>query len=221
MHGVFDIIGPVMIGPSSSHTAGAVRLGLIARKILGEDPVDVRIKLHGSFAHTYRGHGTDKALIAGIMGFSTDDERIRYALKIARQSNICYEFQTVDLGPSIHPNTAVITLTGINGRQTKLIGSSIGGGNIMITNIDGYEVELTGQYATLITVHHDRPGVITKVTSILAKHKINVAFMRVSRKRRGEEALMILEVDEVISDTVVDETQTVDDVNHSFAIPPI
>lgn len=220
MHGVFDIIGPVMIGPSSSHTAGAVRLGLIAGKILGQRPVKVQIGLHGSFAHTYRGHGTDKALVAGIMGFGTDDARIRNALQIAGEKELTYEFTKVNLGEA-HPNTASIALMGNAGRCVKVIGSSIGGGNIIITNIDGYEVELTGRYSTLITVHCDQPGVITQVTSVLAKYRINVAFMRVSRKRRGEEALMILEVDDIISDDVIEETKEVYGVVHSFAIPPI
>ena len=220
MHGVFDIIGPVMIGPSSSHTAGAVRLGLIARKILGQEPVTVNIDLHGSFAQTYRGHGTDKALIAGILAFKPDDDRIREALKIADQKGISYRFNKVNLG-EVHPNTAAIMLTGSGGRCIKIIGASVGGGNIMITNIDGYDVELTGRYSTLITVHKDQPGIITNVTCVLSKYSMNVAFMRVSRKRRGEEALMILEVDDVISDVVVEETRAVYGVEHAFAIPPI
>lgn len=220
MRGVFDIIGPIMIGPSSSHTAGAVRIGLMARKILGEEPVQATIELHGSFAQTYKGHGTDKAIIAGIMGFATDDERIKDALSIAVSIGLKYQINTTDLGDA-HPNTAVIYLIGEAGRMTKLVGASIGGGNIRITNIDEYDVELTGQYHTLISIHHDRPGIITKVTSILAKYKINVAFMRVSRKSRGAEALMIIEVDEPISDDVLEETKQVRGVTNSFRIPPI
>lgn len=220
MRGVFDIIGPIMIGPSSSHTAGAVRIGLMARKILGEEPVQATIELHGSFAQTYKGHGTDKAIIAGIMGFATDDERIKDALSIADSKGLKYQINTIDLGDA-HPNTAVIYLIGEAGRMSKLVGASIGGGNIRITNIDEYDVELTGQYHTLISIHHDRPGVITKVTSILAKYKINVAFMRVSRKSRGAEALMIIEVDEAISDDVLEETKQVRGVTNSFRIPPI
>lgn len=220
MHSVFDIIGPVMIGPSSSHTAGAVRLGLIARTILGEEPLRADIALHGSFAKTYRGHGTDKALLAGILGWRTDDERIRDALQIAAQKGIVYTFSKVDLG-DVHPNTVSISLSGTSGRISRIVGASVGGGNIMVTNIDGYEVEMTGRYSTLITVHCDQPGVITNVTSVLAKYSINVAFMRVSRKRRGDEALMILEVDDVISDDIVEKTKQVYGVKHSFAISPI
>ncbi|MBP2632907.1 MAG: sdhB [Firmicutes bacterium] len=220
MRGVFDIIGPIMIGPSSSHTAGAVRIGLMARKILGEEPVQATIELYGSFAQTYKGHGTDKAIIAGIMGFATDDERIKDALSIAVSKGLEYQINTTDLGDA-HPNTAVIYLIGEAGRMTKVVGASIGGGNIRITNIDEYDVELTGQYHTLISIHNDRPGVITKVTSVLAKYKINVAFMRVSRKSRGAEALMIIEVDEPIPDDVLEETKQVHGVTNSFRIPPI
>ena len=213
MRGVFDIVGPVMIGPSSSHTAGAVRLGLIAGKILGERAVRAEINLHGSFAQTYRGHGTDKALIAGIMG-------IRDALQLAAHQGLDYSFQPVHI-ENAHPNTAVIYLIGITGRVARVRGASIGGGNIMITNIDGYDVELTGQYPALITIHRDRPGVITQVTSILSKYEINVAFMRVSRQSRGEAAMMILETDDVLADDVLEECRQVYEVENAFSIPAI
>ena len=220
MHGVFDIVGPVMIGPSSSHTAGAVRLGLMARKILGEEAVRAEINLHGSFARTYRGHGTDKALIAGILGFAPEDERIREALQIARGHGLEFSFQTVNLEEA-HPNTAVIYLVGRSGRTARVRGASVGGGNIMISNIDGYQVELTGQYPALITIHHDCPGVITRVTQILAHAAVNIAFMRVSRQNRGETAMMIMELDEEPVATVIEECQQADNVEYAFAIPAI
>lgn len=220
MHGVFDIVGPVMIGPSSSHTAGAVRLGLMARKILGEVPVRAEINLHGSFARTYRGHGTDKALIAGIQGFCPDDERIRDALNIARDNGLAFSFQTVNLEEA-HPNTAVIYLTGLSGRSVRVLGASVGGGNIVISNIDGYQVELTGQYPALITIHRDCPGVITKVTQILAHASVNIAFMRVSRQNRGETAMMIMELDEQPAAEVIAECQQAEAVEYAFAIPAI
>jgi L-serine dehydratase len=220
MHGVFDIVGPVMIGPSSSHTAGAVRLGLMARKILGEEAVRAEINLHGSFARTYRGHGTDKALIAGILGFAPEDERIREALQIARDHGLEFSFQTVNLEEA-HPNTAVIYLVGRSGRTARVRGASVGGGNIMISNIDGYNVELTGQYPALITIHHDCPGVITRVTQILAHAAVNIAFMRVSRQNRGETAMMIMELDEEPAATVIEECQQADNVEYAFAIPAI
>ena len=220
MHGVFDIVGPVMIGPSSSHTAGAVRLGLMARKILGEEAVRAEINLHGSFARTYRGHGTDKALIAGILGFAPEDERIREALQIARDHGLEFSFQTVNLEEA-HPNTAVIYLVGRSGRTARVRGASVGGGNIMISNIDGYQVELTGQYPALITIHHDCPGVITRVTQILAHAAVNIAFMRVSRQNRGETAMMIMELDEEPAATVIEECRQADNVEYAFAIPAI
>lgn len=220
MHGVFDIIGPIMIGPSSSHTAGAVRIGLMARKILGEEPMEAEICFHGSFAQTYRGHGTDKAIIAGILGFEADDERIKKSLDIADKQGFSYTINTIDLG-SAHPNTAVVYLTGASGRSTKIVGSSVGGGNIMISNIDGYDVELAGKYHTLICVHRDKPGVITKVTSVLAEYGINVAFMRVSRKMRGQEALMIIEVDDELLAEAVQKAADVAGVEHCFAILPV
>ena len=220
MRGVFDIVGPVMIGPSSSHTAGAVRLGLIAGKILGERAVKAEINLHGSFAQTYRGHGTDKALIAGILGFAPDDERIRDALELASRQGLDYSFHPVHI-ENAHPNTAVMYLIGVTGRVARVRGASIGGGNIMITNIDGYDVELTGHYPALITIHRDRPGVITQVTSILSKYEINVAFMRVSRQSRGEAAMMILETDDVLAEDVLEECRQVYEVENAFSIPAI
>ena len=220
MHGVFDIVGPIMIGPSSSHTAGAVRLGLMARKILGEKVLKAGIQLHGSFAQTYRGHGTDKALIAGILGFAPDDERIVSALNIAKNQGVAYSFQTIKLEDA-HPNTAIIHLTGETGRVAKVCGASGGGGNIMITNINGYAVELTGEYPALITIHHDKPGVITQVTQILARYAMNIAFMRVSRQNRGESAMMIMELDDEPADEVIDDCANVYDVEKAFAIPAI
>lgn len=220
MHHVFDIVGPVMIGPSSSHTAGAVRLGLMARAVLGEVPVRADIDLAGSFAQTYRGHGTDKALVAGILGFRQDDERIRDSLAIAKKQGLDIRLHPVDL-KGAHPNTAVIRMIGVTGRVVHLRGASVGGGNILISNIDGYEVELTGAYPALIVVHHDRPGVIARVSEILSRYEVNIAFMLVSRQNRGETAMMIMELDDMPADEVVEECGEVHDVEHAFSIPSI
>lgn len=198
MKSVFDIIGPIMIGPSSSHTAGAARIGKLARAILGEIPTQATVKFHGSFAQTYLGHGTDKAIVAGLLGFSADDERIPEALTLAAQAGLAIEFVKADLG-DVHPNTACIEMVGQSGRKAQVMGSSIGGGSVLITKINGYDVELTGEYATLITIHEDKPGIVALVTHILAQEAVNVAFMRVSRQERGAEALLILEADEPIS----------------------
>lgn len=202
MRSAFDIIGPIMIGPSSSHTAGAVRLGLIAGAILGEEVKSINIKLHGSFAETYKGHGTDRALIAGIMGFKPDDERIRNSLQIATEKGLVFNFEKVVLDDA-HPNTAIIELTGISGRTVIVQGASIGGGNICISMIDKYEVQLSGKYPSIIIVHQDMPGVINGVTAALARYNINIAYMRVSRSQKGAEALMNIEVDDSISDEAV------------------
>lgn len=220
MRGVFDIVGPVMIGPSSSHTAGAVRLGLMARAILGEEPVRAGIQLTGSFARTYRGHGTDKALTAGILGFMPDDVRIREALSLATSMGLELAFQKVDI-PDAPPNTAVIHLTGAEGRTVKVQGASIGGGNIRITGIDRFAVDLTGELPALITIHRDQPGVMMRVTSILAAEGLNIAFMRLSRQRRGEMAMMILELDELPSAAAVTVCRDLDVVEQAFAVPSI
>lgn len=220
MRGVFDIVGPVMIGPSSSHTAGAVRLGLMARAILGEEPVRAGIQLTGSFARTYRGHGTDKALTAGILGFMPDDVRIREALSLAASMGLELAFQKVDI-PDAPPNTAVIHLTGAEGRTVKVQGASVGGGNIRITGIDRFAVNLTGELPALITIHRDQPGVMMRVTSILAAEGLNIAFMRLSRQRRGEMAMMILELDELPSRAAVTACRDLDVVEQAFAVPSI
>ena len=220
MRGMFDIVGPVMIGPSSSHTAGAVRLGLMAGKILGEQPVKAEIKLHGSFAQTYRGHGTDRALIAGILGFQPDDERIRNSMDIARERGMDFSFSKVEIFEA-HPNTAIIELIGVSGRRTVVTGASIGGGNINILNIDGFEVNLSGQYPAMLVIHRDVPGVINKVTWALSRFEINIAFIRLSRKSRGEEALMLLETDENVPEEVVEECKQVHNVSDVFTVPSI
>ena len=220
MHGVFDIVGPIMIGPSSSHTAGAARLGKMARIILGEEPVEARIELHGSFAHTYKGHGTDKALVAGLLGFATDDERLRQALIIAGEKGLRVSFAAVDLG-SVHPNTVAMNLTSQSGRSTRVVGASVGGGNILITEIDGYAVELTGSYHTMIAVQQDKPGIISLITHALAQEGVNIAYMRVSRQERGALALMIIEADDPISPEALHLVQGISAVKVALLVPPI
>lgn len=191
---VFDIIGPVMIGPSSSHTAGAVRLGRVAWKILGQKAVKADIVLSGSFAQTYKGHGTDKAIVAGIMGMHSDDERIRNSLNLAKESGLDFHFSTQDI-PDSHPNTAKITLTGDEGAECFIQGSSIGGGNILVTEINGLEVSFTGQYNTMLILHHDKPGTIAAVTNFMAYSGLNIGNFRLSRPKKGGEAVMTIEVD--------------------------
>lgn len=194
---IFDIVGPIMIGPSSSHTAGATKIGRATRALLEQEPVSVSVKFHGSFAKTYKGHGTDKAIIAGLMGMLPDDERIRDSLQLAQKSGIDYNFEEVVLDEA-HPNTVVITATATDGTTVTVQGASVGGGNIMINKIDGLDVEFTGNYNTLIIYHTDAPGAIAAVSHLLAHGKINIASMKVYRSYRGGDAIMIIEMDQVI-----------------------
>ena len=200
---VFDIIGPVMIGPSSSHTAGAVRLGRIAAKVLGSRPVRADILLSGSFARTYRGHGTDKALIAGILGLQSDDERVRVSLDLAGESGLSFSFTEGDI-PDAHPNTARIVLTGEDGAKIEMQGASIGGGNILVTEINGLEVAVSGLYNTLLVLHHDKPGAIAAVTNFMAYSDINIGNFRLSRPQKGGVAIMTIEVDGSVSQQLID-----------------
>lgn len=220
MPGIFDIVGPVMIGPSSSHTAGAARLGRMARLILGEQPVEAQIQLHGSFAQTYRGHGTDKALAAGLLGYREDDVRLKDSLDIAGRGNLAITFATLELRGA-HPNTVVFRLIGVSGKKAKIVGASVGGGNIIITEINGFPVELSGEYYTLISIHQDKPGVVAMITSILARHDVNIAFMRVSRREKGSQALAIIEVDQPIPEECLDAVRITPAVDTALLIPPL
>lgn len=195
MVSLLDIIGPVMVGPSSSHTAGACRLGLIARSLVAGTPQSATLELHGSFARTGEGHGTDKALVAGLLGFRPDDERIRTALEIAENEGLDYKFEKTSLGESAHPNTVRIAVQNGPNRAT-LTGSSLGAGRIMVKEIDGFPVEVTGGYHTIVLVAEDRKGSIARIAAILADHEINIATLRLTRKERGGDAFMVIECDD-------------------------
>jgi len=201
---IFDVIGPVMIGPSSSHTAGAVRLGKLALAILGEPVKEAVIGLHGSFAQTYKGHGTDLALAAGIQGWATDDARIPKSFDAVGQAGIILSFKIINLGDLAHPNSVKFWLTGVNGHTCQVVGTSIGGGRVSVTNIDDFPVEFSGEFPAIITMHNDRPGAIALVTSILSTHGVNVAQMRVFRKQKGGLAVMIVETDQPVDDAEVE-----------------
>ena len=190
---VFDIIGPVMIGPSSSHTAGAARIGRIAYMLLGQPAKRAEILLHGSFAKTYKGHGTDKALIAGIMGMKPDDARLRSSFELAEQAGLSFEITTGHL-EAAPPNTAQITLSGEDS-QVSVQGASVGGGNILINRINGMAVEISGQFTTLIVLHRDAPGTIAHVTELLGSNGINIANFRLAREQKGGTAVMTIEID--------------------------
>jgi len=217
---IFDVVGPVMIGPSSSHTAGAVRLGLLARAILGSEPVRARILLHGSFASTGRGHGTDLALVAGLMGMHIDDPGIRDALEAAVGRGIEVLFQDTDLGDS-HPNTARFELEDASGRVLSVTGSSLGGAEVVVTRIDDFDVEITGELPTLVVSHTDRPGVIAGVTAALAEGGCNIATMSDSRERRGKRALMLVQTDAPVPADVMGRVAGVHDVAEIRSVPAV
>ena len=194
---IFEILGPVMIGPSSSHTAGAAKIGAMARTLLGAPPVKAAIHLYGSFAETGAGHGTDRALLAGLLGMKPDDLRIPNAYEEANRAGMAYSFRTVELRDA-HPNTALLELTGKSGKKLTLQASSIGGGAIVVNKIDGIDVNFTGDFNTLIVRNQDESGSVAAITSILSQVHINVANMSVNRHRRGGDALMVIETDQHI-----------------------
>jgi L-serine dehydratase len=198
MVSLLDIIGPVMVGPSSSHTAGACRLGLIARCLVGGTPQRARVELHGSFARTGEGHGTDKAIVGGLMGFRPDDERIRTALEIAEREGLHYAFEKTKLGEEdqVHPNSVRITVER-GDRKSVMLGSSLGAGRILVAEIDGFPVEVTGSYHTIVLVAEDVRGSIAKIATILAERGLNIATLRLTRKERGGDAFMVIELDEL------------------------
>lgn len=200
-YSVFDIIGPRMIGPSSSHTAGACKMANVARRIAGSPPRSVIFTLYGSFAKTGAGHGTDRALIAGILGMQPDDEKLVNAYQKAEEAGVAISIikseQTME-----HANMARIRMTDESGQATEVLGASIGGGNILILEINGLEVELSGDYPTLVVRYRDAPGVVAVVTHVLAQHHVNIAYMRVFRHGRGAEAYMTIETDQRVSQAV-------------------
>jgi L-serine dehydratase len=204
MVSLFDILGPVMVGPSSSHTAGACRLGLMARAIFGDTPKRARIALHGSFAATGEGHGTHRALVGGLIGIAPDDLRLKRAYDEAKADGLEWDFEEVDLGEDAHPNTAVLELT--RGDERVVVrGSSVGGGRIEVTEIDGFPISLSGAYHTLVVLARDEPGTIMTISGLLAAETINLATMRVDRTGRQKDALMTLEADAPIPERVLEE----------------
>ncbi len=219
-YGVFDILGPVMIGPSSSHTAGAAKLGRIAQKIAGDNIKKVTFYLHGSFAKTYKGHGTDKALLAGVLKMEPQDEHLKNSFDIAAREGLEYEFIETDLG-DVHPNTVKFKFDLYNGKVMTVTGSSIGGGSILITEVDGESVELTGEYPAIITKHKDKPGIITAVSSVLSNLGVNIAFMKVFRKRRGQTASMVVETDGIIPKDAINYISKIEGIEDVKVINPI
>ena len=215
--GIFDVLGPIMIGPSSSHTAGAARLGKIARTIVNKPIKDVTFLLHGSFKETYKGHGTDRALVAGILGMMPDDERLRDALLIAEKEGLEVHFLPADLG-QVHPNTVKFLITDCDDKNWEVLGSSFGGGLVEIYEINGNKVKITGEYPTIITCHDDIPGTVSKVSTLFYDNDINIAHMTLVRSQKGKDATMTFEVDNNVSEELIAAIKAVEGVNRVILI---
>ena len=194
---LLDIIGPVMVGPSSSHTAGAVKIGRVSRKLLAEEVKEAKIYFHGSFLATGKGHGTDKALIAGLLGMQVDDPAIPDSFRIAGEIGMDFSLEGIDLG-DVHPYSVKMNLTGVSGRTLEVVAASIGGGRIQICELDGITANFSGDYPTLIVHNIDQPGHVTEVTSMLAHKGVNIATMQLYRKSRGGSAVMVIECDQEV-----------------------
>ena len=207
-----DIIGPVMVGPSSSHTAGAVKIGNVARKLMGENIIRARILFHGSFQQTGKGHGTDKAIVAGLLGFSVDDERIPKSFTYAKQSKMKYSFGKIDLGEEAHPNSVKLLLEGENEKKLEVVSSSIVGGQIRIVALDGLATNFSGDVPTLIVHNVDQPGHVAEVTSMMEKNKVNIASMELYRSRRGGNAVMVLECDQEVPKQAIDSLKNLEGI---------
>jgi L-serine dehydratase len=220
MVSLLDIIGPVMVGPSSSHTAGACRLGLLARCLVGGTPQRAQLELHGSFARTGEGHGTDKAIVGGLMGFRPDDERLRTALEIAEREQLDYRFEKTTIDDDAHPNTVRMTVER-GGRQSVMTGASLGAGRVAVSEIDGYPVEVTGSYDTVVIVAADVKGSVASIAGILADHDLNIATLRLTRKARGGDAFMVIEVDHAPDEGTRDAIRSLPWVRWAFRLDKV
>mgnify|MGYP002656020465 FL=1 len=207
---VFDIIGPTMVGPSSSHTAGAVRIGLVARDLFNQLPKQADIYLYGSFMETYKGHGTDVALVGGLLGYDTDDDRIQTSLETAEEAGMKVNFIEMAEERS-HPNTAIINMRD-GDKEISVEGVSIGGGKIEVVSINGFNIAISGNYPALLVFHKDTFGTIGRVANILGDSSINVGSMQVSRKEKGDQALMTCELDDAVNDEIIEKIKNVDGV---------
>ena len=217
---VFDVLGPNMIGPSSSHTAGALRIAFVAGRMV-ERAVSVKFVLYGSFARTYHGHGTDRALVGGILGYHPDDERIRDSFEHAKEAGLAFSFEENFTDKEIYPNTVDIYVTDKDGSVVSLRGKSIGGGNAVITRLNGVDVELTGNYCTLVVEHVDKKGTLAFVTTVLSAYDLNIGSLRLYRESKGKRAYAIIEVDTNVSNQVVSALKGVESVTNVLVVPAI
>lgn len=217
---VFDIIGPVMIGPSSSHTLGAARAGLVARRLLGEEVARAHVTLYGSFAQTYAGHGTDRAIVGGLLGFSPDDTRLRDSFRYAREAGMEVRFALSD-EEAAHPNTVRLVLSGKDGGSVTAVVQSVGAGVVHVVDIDGAQVSFSAEYETTVIFNADRPGIVARVSALFAEYGINIAFMRVFRKYEGKDAIMVIETDQTVSGGILDALRTEENISRVITIPPL
>ncbi len=201
---VFDVLGPNMIGPSSSHTAGAAVIAYLAQKMINGTLQQVEFILYGSFAQTYKGHGTDRALLGGIMGFGTDDTRIRDSFQIAKERGLEYRFETNEKETDVYPNTVDIRMTNTAGQTMTVRGESLGGGKVQIVRINQVKVHFTGEYSAVIVIHRDTPGVVAHITRCLSDRNLNIAFMRLFREAKGDTAYTIVESDDHLPESIAD-----------------
>lgn len=216
---VFDIIGPNMIGPSSSHTAGALRIARLAARMVKNPIIKVQFILYGSFARTYRGHGTDRALLSGILGFDTEDYRIKDSFAHADKAGLVYLFEFDNVKKTLHPNTVDIIITDSVHEVTRVTGISIGGGSAVIKKINGIDINLTGDYNTLVILHKDLPGAVAYITGILSEYEINIAFMKLYRENKGTVAYSVIEADQEITPGVIDRIEESPNIMNALLVP--
>ena len=214
---LFDLIGPIMVGPSSSHTAGAVRIGLACRRILGEEVAEADVSLSGSFAATGRGHGTDRAIVAGLLGMAPDDERVPDSFRYAREKGLVFSFAFGEI-PMAHPNTARLVLKGVGGAQADIEAASIGGGRIEIRRIGDMALRFSAEQPTLIIRNEDRPGTVAEVSRVLSEEKINIATFQVNRNARGGTAVMVIECDTALTDALTQRIRSLPGILRAVSI---
>ena len=217
---IFEIIGPIMVGPSSSHPAGAVRIGLVARKLLARPPIRAELLLHGSFAATGRGHGTDRALVAGLLGFEPDDTRIPDSFAYAKEAGLDFHFDTVQLRDA-HPNSVLLRLWAEpDGKPMEVVGASIGGGRIEIREFNGIKLRFSAEAPTLIVKNRDNPGSVADVSYLISRRNINIATFQVNRSSRGGEAVMVIECDTPIRQELITAIRSMPDIVDAVGINP-
>lgn len=217
---VFDVLGPNMIGPSSSHTAGAAVIAFLAHKLMAPPLKRVDFTLYGSFAKTYHGHGTDRALLGGIMGFSPDDLCIRDSFRIANERRLAFTFTPDETETDVHPNTVDIRMENAAGQVMTVRGESLGGGKVRIVGINGVRVDFTGEYAAVIAIHQDKPGVVAHITKVLSDHNVNIAFMRLFREGKGDIAYSIIESDGTLPDGIPEQLKTNPHIRDVMIVQP-